>query len=345
MDSASWFTPSADAPEWALPDDLRARDALAGRDCGWVEQMRPFIRHLSAPGDMVLDPFCGFGTSLLAAHVEGRRGIGFEIDAHRASLARERLQRHGVDADVRTGSIVDAHPGTADLCVTNVPYFGCLWTPPAHDGQLYASADYVHYLAGLRGVFHATRRALREDAFVVAMAQNVVISGRRFALAWDLARILDSLFSAHEERVLCYAVDAEPLAHGRTCSNRSHEYALVYPKRRACIDVAATRELLDAMASAGFAFTVFGSFRAYVAADPHPAVPLPGDADLLLPAEPDRLHALLRWLADRGFALSLWGEPIAPSLDLATWRAHHYVRAERHARDGTLVRLDLCPEE
>jgi modification methylase len=43
------------------------------------------------PGDVVLDPFFGTGTTGAAAHRLGRNWIGIERDAHYAEIARERL--------------------------------------------------------------------------------------------------------------------------------------------------------------------------------------------------------------------------------------------------------------
>jgi DNA modification methylase len=34
------------------------------------------VAELSKPGDMVFDPFAGWGSTLVACAVEGRRGIG-----------------------------------------------------------------------------------------------------------------------------------------------------------------------------------------------------------------------------------------------------------------------------
>ena len=50
-----------------------------------------FIRQYSNPGDLVLDPFCGVGTTIKVAQALGRRGIGFEIDPEEAARAREWL--------------------------------------------------------------------------------------------------------------------------------------------------------------------------------------------------------------------------------------------------------------
>jgi site-specific DNA-methyltransferase (adenine-specific) len=51
----------------------------------------------SKPGDIVVDPFCGSGTSRLAARNLGRRAVGCEIDPKWAHRARARLA--GADRD------------------------------------------------------------------------------------------------------------------------------------------------------------------------------------------------------------------------------------------------------
>jgi site-specific DNA-methyltransferase (adenine-specific) len=43
------------------------------------------------PDGVVLDPFCGTGTTLVVARELGRRGVGIEIAAEYVTLARRRL--------------------------------------------------------------------------------------------------------------------------------------------------------------------------------------------------------------------------------------------------------------
>jgi site-specific DNA-methyltransferase (adenine-specific) len=47
----------------------------------------------SQPGDLVLDPFAGTATTLLAARESGRRSVGFEINRRTHDVARARLAK------------------------------------------------------------------------------------------------------------------------------------------------------------------------------------------------------------------------------------------------------------
>jgi DNA modification methylase len=50
------------------------------------------IRDCSRRGDVVLDPFMGFGTTILAAERVGRRAYGIEIDPFYVDAAIRRWQ-------------------------------------------------------------------------------------------------------------------------------------------------------------------------------------------------------------------------------------------------------------
>ncbi len=60
----------------------------------WGQSLAPFrqlLEWFSEPGDLVLDPFLGGGTTAVASKQMGRRCIGYELDADMAARARERL--------------------------------------------------------------------------------------------------------------------------------------------------------------------------------------------------------------------------------------------------------------
>jgi len=55
--------------------------------------LRRIIRASSRPGDIVLDPFCGSGTTGVAALELGRRFIGIDLSADFLQLAEKRMSR------------------------------------------------------------------------------------------------------------------------------------------------------------------------------------------------------------------------------------------------------------
>jgi len=56
-----------------------------------VEVIKPLINSFSKEGDLVLDPFCGSGTTALAAKQSGRNYIGIDLEHDYIEKARKRL--------------------------------------------------------------------------------------------------------------------------------------------------------------------------------------------------------------------------------------------------------------
>ncbi|MCP8685961.1 DNA methyltransferase [Marinobacterium sedimentorum] len=56
-----------------------------------VKVIAPLIESFSRPGDLVIDPFCGSGTTALAAKQLGRRYIGIDMEPEYVEVARSRL--------------------------------------------------------------------------------------------------------------------------------------------------------------------------------------------------------------------------------------------------------------
>ena len=50
------------------------------------------IRMFSYVGDTVLDPYMGTGATMLAAHLSGRKSVGYETDEKAPTLIRQRIE-------------------------------------------------------------------------------------------------------------------------------------------------------------------------------------------------------------------------------------------------------------
>ncbi|GAA0550614.1 TRM11 family SAM-dependent methyltransferase [Actinomadura livida] len=85
------------------------------------------------PGDLVIDPMCGIGTTLVEAVHLGRDATGMEYEAHFAQMAASNLRHARAQGATGTGQVVhgDARniataladlTGTAALVLTSPPY-------------------------------------------------------------------------------------------------------------------------------------------------------------------------------------------------------------------------------
>jgi len=104
QDLPDGFAPDEDT--WYFPRVCGTFKERAGwHGCQMPEQLLGrIIRACSNPGEIVLDPFAGSGTTLAVAKKLGRRFIGFEISADYVKRVRQRLGR------VRVGDPLEGAP-------------------------------------------------------------------------------------------------------------------------------------------------------------------------------------------------------------------------------------------
>jgi hypothetical protein len=62
-----------------------------------VGVIAPFIEAWTKPGETILDPFLGSGTTMVAAHRLGRRCFGIEVDPGYCAVTLERMQGMGLE--------------------------------------------------------------------------------------------------------------------------------------------------------------------------------------------------------------------------------------------------------
>lgn len=240
----SWIHLEKDHDETFLDSDLRLMDLFHGEDIGWISQMTTLIYDYAKPGDRILDPFSGLGTTLVAAGLLGFEATGIEIDASRVSLTEARLAK--VPAAKLDRSKVSVRKGDAralpfdantfDLVLSSVPYFGADRSPDhgwtRSTGQLYFSEIYEEYLGHIEVVIKELARVLKPGGRCVLVAENIRNRDSHFfPIAWDIARIMGFLFQMKDERIIVY-----PQAkRTQTCAtngdlfatNRRHEYVLI----------------------------------------------------------------------------------------------------------------------
>jgi DNA modification methylase len=113
-----------------------------------------FIRTLTHPGELVLDPFAGVGTTLLAAQDLDRNAVGFDLQSGYIAVAKKRLSQSRLDRSAKQIAICSdstqipdyIEDGTVALSVTSPPYANMLNHPRRNKSIRADSRDNKHFL-------------------------------------------------------------------------------------------------------------------------------------------------------------------------------------------------------
>jgi len=179
---------------------LRAGDLVAERPEGTADDIHftealaaSVIGHASRPGDLVLDPFAGYGTTVTVAERMGRRAIGIELVPEHLEIARRRTAGRArlILGDARDLSRLVDQP--IDLALTSPPYMpGTGHRENPLTGYATDDGDYGTYLRELGSIFGQVATLLRPGGRLVVNVANVVATdGSVTALASDMAGVID----------------------------------------------------------------------------------------------------------------------------------------------------------
>jgi DNA modification methylase len=162
--------------------------------------VRRLVRFFTKSGAVVLDPFAGVGSTLKAAALEGRRGIGIELSRRYATLASRRLREEvasqGVSIAGQTILTGDARKhlpsiatNSVDFVATSPPYASILhkedhkakrerkdlgldtkYSADARDlGNI---TDYPRFLQELCDIFVDVARVLKPRAYAAVVVSD-----------------------------------------------------------------------------------------------------------------------------------------------------------------------------
>jgi DNA modification methylase len=199
---------SYEIPTQLAEHDSRYPDAL----------VEVFLEEFTKPGDVVFDPFSGFGTTLLVAERMKRVGYGIEIDADRHQFAASLLAHPErlIAGDSRELNRYELPE--IDFSISSPPYRINQDTNPL-SAYTEDSIGYGEYLEFLKEIYGQMARKMKLGAYAVIKVSNLKEEIGVLPLAWDIAQHVNQVMAFQGERVLCW----ERLKHGY-----HHSYALVF---------------------------------------------------------------------------------------------------------------------
>lgn len=214
----------------------------------------------AGPGEVVLDPFAGSGTTLLAAYNLGRQGIGFEIYDDYLSLFEQRLCSGEADPAGDAGPPPLLHhdsalnlgrclePESIDFVLTSPPYWDILMAKRSADRRRQRSygddaadlghfGDYESFLESLTAVFHQVHAVLKPGRICAVVVMDIRKKNRFYPLHMDLCTALQPLGFQLEDIIIWDRRheynSLRPLGYPAVFRiNKVHEYLLIFLRQR-----------------------------------------------------------------------------------------------------------------
>jgi DNA modification methylase len=201
--------------EHALPDRFQ------GDDVRFPESLVAlFLDQYTQEGDVVFDPFAGYGTSLLVAERMGRVPYGVEIDEDRVAYVRGKLSvpERIIQGDSRLLAGMDLPQ--LDFSITSPPYM----TREDHPefplaGYEVTGEGYNQYLRDIRSIYEQLRARLKPGGRAVLEVANLKAGNQVTTLAWDIGQEVSQVLHFEGEIIVCW----DEYAFGY-----DHSYCLVF---------------------------------------------------------------------------------------------------------------------
>lgn len=183
---------------------LAERHPQADEDVHFSRSLvRAVLEDLTRPGDRVLDPFAGFGTTLAVAEEMGCRAVGVELLAERCEIARAAAPHaHVIQGEARRLSELVAGP--FELILTSPPYMAADDDPVDPLAAYTGATTYPRYLEELRSILAQCLDLLTPGGHLVVNAANIRTETRFTPLAWDIGRILSEIGELTQDVFVCW---------------------------------------------------------------------------------------------------------------------------------------------
>jgi len=203
---------------------------------------------------MVIDPFMGIGSSLIAAKEKGRSAIGFELSKEYAEAAKKRIEltAESGNGDVKVykkdarliGKYVK--PKSVDLCLTSPPYWDILNMRRSADKKKIRNysnsnidlgniADYECFLDELKVIFSGVYKVLKFKGHCVVVLMDIRKKNKFYPFHSDLTSRMEKIGFSLED-ILIWDRQHEynnmkPLGYPYVFRvNKVHEYILIFRK-------------------------------------------------------------------------------------------------------------------
>ncbi|MHA1492005.1 MAG: DNA methyltransferase [Promethearchaeota archaeon] len=230
-----------------------------------LELCNRLIKIFTKPGEVVLDPFSGSGSTLISAKNNKRKAIGFEIKKDYIKLLKERIKQKNItsfnvnsnknqkDKFIKiynkNAKLISNYleEGFIDLCLTSPPYWDILRMKRSADNKeirpysedeedLGNIENYNDFLLKLKTIFQQVYNSLRENKFCIIILMDIRKKNKLYSFHIDTINFMKDIGFILDDIIIWNRQmeynNLRPLGYPYVFRvNRIHEYILLFQKR------------------------------------------------------------------------------------------------------------------
>lgn len=177
-------------------------------------------------GEVILDPFMGVGSTLLAAQKLSRKGIGIDLSKEFYNIAKDRInntqlsitnESQNYKQDLYLGDsrkiLKKIESNSVDLCINSPPYWDILNQRRSADNRKkvnYSNSktdigninDYKKFLLELKKIYSEVYRVLKPNKRCCVVVMDIRKKDKFYPLHIDITKIMEEIGFELEEFVI-----------------------------------------------------------------------------------------------------------------------------------------------
>lgn len=208
------------------------------------------------PNQIVLDPFMGSGSTLIAAQIMKMKGIGFDVSKEYCEMAKHRLDNtykdmfNGTNYKIFCDSALNLknylQPNSVDLSITSPPYWDILNRKRTADRkaiQNYSNSKldfgnievYEDFLLSLQKVFKEVYDVLKSKHYCIVVVMDIRKNSTLYQFHSDLTKKMQDIGFVLNDIIIWDRQkeynNMRPLGYPYSfIVNKVHEYILIFKK-------------------------------------------------------------------------------------------------------------------
>lgn len=208
-----------------------------------------YVRFFTKRGNVVLDPFVGIGSTLVACSRAGRKGIGIDVNEKYVEIAKRRIE---IDPNQKVilgdaWKIEECKLPKIHYCITSPPYFQMLkkidvtqkrriakGLPSDYGEVVVLPKDVNKYIKKLVELFSKIHKLMVKNSYATVILQNFRDKKKMIPLAWKFAVAMQDSgkWDFKGAKIWCQAHKRlHPFGYPRDwVSNVHHHYCLIFKR-------------------------------------------------------------------------------------------------------------------